>query len=127
MYGRSNDIETAMSDILEFINDLDYSVLISIYGESGCGKTLFARSLIDKLKINKNIKAEWANKEKTIILGTTLNATTEKLFLNIWIPVLRAMLDILKTRHNIKKEVILANLYSNNEDIADSKFYEVNL
>jgi hypothetical protein len=35
MYGRSNDIETAMSDILEFISDLDYSVLISIYGESG--------------------------------------------------------------------------------------------
>ena len=33
------------------------------------------------------------------------------------------MLDILQTRQNIKKEVILANLYENNEDIADSKCF----
>ena len=56
MYGRSNDIETAMSDILEFVNDLDYSVMISIYGESGWGKTLFARSLIEKLKSSPKFK-----------------------------------------------------------------------
>lgn len=58
----------------------------------------------------------------TIVLASTVNSTTEKLFLNIWIPILRAMLDILKTRSNTKKEEILAKLYENNEDIADSKY-----
>ncbi|CAI2375966.1 unnamed protein product [Moneuplotes crassus] len=122
IYGRANDIETAISDILEFVNDLDYSVMISIYGESGCGKTLFARSLIQKLRDTAKIKTDWANKEKIIILASTLNSTSEKLFLNIWIPILRAMLDILQARRNMKKEIILANMYANNEDIENKIF-----
>jgi len=56
------------------------------------------------------------------VLASTVNSTSEKCFLNIWIPILRAMLDILKTRRNMKKEVVLANLYQNNEDIADKLF-----
>jgi ABC-type dipeptide/oligopeptide/nickel transport system ATPase component len=111
-----------MNDILDFCNDQEYSILISIYGESGCGKTLFARALIDKLLDQPNLKARWANNERTLLLASTINSSTEKNFLNIWIPILRAMLDILKTRRNMKKEIILANMFKNNEDIADSKF-----
>ncbi|CAI2376171.1 unnamed protein product [Moneuplotes crassus] len=122
IYGRANDIETAISDILEFVNDLEYSVMISIYGESGCGKTLFARSLIDKLRNTPKLKSDWANKEKIIILASTVTSTTEKLFLNIWIPILRAMLDILQSRRNMKKEVILSKMYENNEDIENKIF-----
>ena len=43
LYGHSNDIDSALTDILDFINDLNDSILISVNGESGCGKTLFAR------------------------------------------------------------------------------------
>lgn len=121
VYGRSIDIETAIGDILEFVNDLDYSMMLSIIGESGSGKTLLARSIINELQSTPKIKNDWANKEKIIILASTLNPTSEKLFLNIWIPILRAMLDILQVRTNLKKEVILSQMYDKNEDIEDSK------
>ena len=94
---------------------------MSITGETGSGKTLLARDIIDTLNNSPKFKHDWANKEKTVILATTLNPTTEKLFLNAWIPILRAMLDIMKTRLNTKKEVLLSRL--SNEDIADSKSF----
>lgn len=53
---------------------------------------------------------------------STINASTEKSFLNAWIPVLRSMLDILKIRKNTKKENILSELYKQNEDMDDKIF-----
>ena len=124
LYGHSNDIDSALTDILDFINDMNESILISVNGESGWGKTLFARCLIEKLNSSQRFKFDWLNKEKIVILASSINSLSEKLFLNSWIPILRSMLEILKTRRNMKKEIILEKLYEDNEDILDSKYLQ---
>lgn len=62
-----------------------------IKGESGMGKTLFVRCVIDTLKNEERKAADFPKykaKENLQIICSSITASSEKLFLNGWIPIL---------------------------------------
>ena len=65
--------------------------MILIKGESGSGKTLFARQLIEMISKEEKKSTDfpkWKDMENVHILASSISAYSEKLFLNAWIPIL---------------------------------------
>ena len=80
-------------EIIEFCNDPEDAIVILINGESGSGKTLFARALVEELKkAEVSSLPEWANREHLHILASSLNPESSKLFLNMWQPIFKSVI-----------------------------------
>jgi hypothetical protein len=125
--GRETLVSKVFEDLQEFFEDqpeerrLPY--LLGISGEIGSGKTLFARCLLEKFRKRKDLlKDASMGTEAQLILTSSLNAESEKKFLNIWRPVLQTMLYIISKRRKANIESTLAqltNYFSIKEDEYD--------
>jgi len=91
MVGQEDLMQDAFEEICSMLEDRSNgSVTISVQGESGSGKTLFAKCLIHMLRKNE----ESIDLEKTYIheplaiLTSAINAESQMYFLSIWRPIL---------------------------------------
>ena len=90
MYGRENELEEVI-ELLSFTEPPDEPLVIAITGESGSGKTLFSRCVIEGLRTEERNPdfPKWKFGEKVHLLASSISAESEKLFLNSWVPILR--------------------------------------
>ena len=90
--GKEQDLEGMKQEIIDFCNDPEDAIVILINGESGSGKTLFARALVEELKkAEVSSLPEWANREHLHIIASSLNPESQKLFLNMWQPIFKSV------------------------------------
>lgn len=92
--GREQIMRNLSNDLIDYFDIEDLSNLnpffIAVQGEAGSGKTLFAKSLIEQLKRNKNFLRDGTmGPDYCPILCSALNAESQFRYLNIWRPVLR--------------------------------------
>jgi DNA-binding NtrC family response regulator len=78
MIGKEQLLRNVCNDIIDFFdkdNKPDIPFLMAVIGETGCGKTLFARCIVDLLKRSKDfIKDGLMGSDYTPIICTSLNA-----------------------------------------------------
>jgi ABC-type oligopeptide transport system ATPase subunit len=62
---------------------------MAVYGETGSGKTLFGRCIIDFVRKRKDIfRDNSLGPDQKPVLTSSLNAESQMKFLNIWRPIL---------------------------------------
>ena len=105
-FGRESELDSAIKEIIDYANTPGRSLIITIEGPPGSGKTLFARGIIDGLKDAEENRGDEKETKipryysdeklcKSSLFAGTLNSATTNLYFNIWRLVLAKVFILL--------------------------------
>lgn len=95
MIGCSAQLNDITSDLVEFFTGNhapEKPYLLAVRGDTGSGKTMFARALCIELSKCDEFVQFQSSGHKLPLLTSSLNSETELEFLNIWRPILKMMM-----------------------------------
>lgn len=98
------------NEIIEYFSTpSEKPFLAALKGETGSGKTLFARFLIDELNSSEDFTDMIPSKQQSIFCSS-LNSETQYYFLNMWRPIMVQLMTEFCKREKTNREYVLCDL-----------------
>ena len=122
MFGRNTLLKTALNDFARSVGvHMDNSKIFIIEGPPGSGKSLFARHLIMGIQEadKKGEYGHWANNSKIEIYTSAVGSSplNDKLYLNGWRSILRSISQVMATKQNKDRGLILEQIATQKENL----------